>query len=153
VLGPRFPPEPTAIPEEIGLLEVNSQEQRHLNSEAIKAKLKGELAEEDFAALKQNIIEEIALIEGQLSALESERSTMDELIAQTQRELIDLPAAWNKSGLNERRELCSMLFPQGLVWSHSMGFLNSQNTSIMQDLRASWLDDTDDVKFGVPDGI
>jgi hypothetical protein len=31
--------------------------------------------------------------------------------------------------------------------------LNSQNTSIMQDLRASWLDDSDDVKFGVPDGI
>ncbi|MBZ5679890.1 MAG: hypothetical protein LAO24_07270 [Acidobacteriia bacterium] len=78
---------------------------------------------------------------------------MEELIAQTQRELIDLPAAWKKAGLNERRELCPMLFPQGLVWSRSMGFLNSQNTSIMQDLRASWLDDSDDVKFGVPDGI
>jgi len=108
-------------------LTIRLQEQRHLNSEAIKAKLKGELAEGDFAALKQNITEEIALIEGQLSALESERSTMEELIAQTQRELIDLPTAWAKAGLSERRELCSMLFPQGLVWSHSMGFLNSQN--------------------------
>jgi site-specific DNA recombinase len=134
-------------------LTVRLQDQKHLNSQAIKAKLGGELSAEDFAALKQNITEEIALIEGQLTALESERSTMEELIAQTQRELVDFPAAWKKAGLNERRELCSMLFPQGLVWSHSMGFLNSQNTSIVQDLRASWLDDSDDVKFGVPDGI
>ena len=46
-----------------------------------------------------------------------------------------------------------MLFPEGLAWSDSMGFLNSQNTSIMQDLSDS-LDDHDDlVKVGVPDGI
>jgi site-specific DNA recombinase len=134
-------------------LTIKLQEQKHLNSEAIKAKVKGELLAEDFDALKQSITEETARIEAALTALESERSTMEELIAQTQRELIDLPAAWAKAGLSERRELCSMLFPDGLVWSHSMGFLNSQNTSIMQDLCDSWLDDTDDVKFGVPDGI
>jgi hypothetical protein len=134
-------------------LNIRFQEQKHLNSQAIKAKLKGELSEEDFASLKQNITEETALIEQQLTALESERSTMEELITQTQRELIDLPAAWKRAGLSERRELCEMLFPSGLVWGHEWGFLNSKNTSIMQDLRASWLDDSDDVKFGVPDGI
>jgi hypothetical protein len=41
-------------------------------------------------------------------------------------------------------------FPDGFVWGHEWGSLNSKNTSIMQDLRASWLDDSDDVKFGVP---
>lgn len=131
-------------------LTIKLQEQRHLNSEA---KLKGELLAEDFDALKANITEETVRIEGALTALESERSTMEELIAQTQRELIDLPAAWAKAGLSERRELCSMLFPDGLVWSHSMGFLNSQNTSIMQDLADSLNDADDLVKFGVPDGI
>ena len=72
-------------------LTIKLQEQRHLNSEAIKAKLKGELLAEDFDALKVNITEEIRRIEAALTALESERSTMEELIAQTQRELIDLP--------------------------------------------------------------
>jgi len=134
-------------------LNIRLQEQKHLNSQAIKAKLKGELSAEDFADLKQNITEETARIENALTALESERSTMEELIAQTQRELIDLPAAWRKGGLRERRELCEMLFPDGLVWGHEWGFLNSKNTSIMQDLGASWLDENDDVKFGVPDGI
>jgi hypothetical protein len=75
---------------------------------------------------------------------------MEELIAQTQRELIDLPAAWRKGGLRERRELCEMLFPEGLVWGHEWGFLNSKNTSIMQDLCASLLDDSDDVKLVIP---
>jgi len=139
-------------------LNIRLQEQKHLNSEAIKAKaikakLKGELSTEDFAAFKENTNEEIARIENALTALESERSTMEELIAQTQRELIDLPAAWKQAGLSERRELCEMLFPNGLVWGHEWGFLNSKNTSIMQDLCASWLDESDDVKFGVPDGI
>jgi hypothetical protein len=131
-------------------LTIRLQEQKHLNFQAIKAKLKGDLTEEDFAALRQNITEETALIEKQLTALKSERSTIEELVAQTQRELVDLPAAWKTAGVSQRRKLCEMLFPDGLVWSHSMGFLNSPNTSIMQDLLASWLDDRDDVKFGVP---
>jgi hypothetical protein len=115
--------------------------------------LKGDLTEEDFTALKQNINEETALIQKQIIALESERSTMEELIAQTQRELVDLPAAWKKSGLNQRRELCEMIFPNGLVWSQSWGFLNPKNTSIMQDLCDFWKEKTSGVKVGVPNGI
>ena len=119
-------------------LKAKLEEQRCLNSQAIKAKLKGELLEEDFAALKLSITEETIFIQKQLQALESERSTMEELIAQTQSELIDLPSAWAKAGLSEeRRELFEMLFPEGLAWSDSMGFLNSQNMSIMQDLAES----------------
>jgi hypothetical protein len=63
-------------------LTIKLQEQKHLNSEAIKAKLKGELLAEDFDALKENIKQEIARIEDAITALESERSTMEELIAQ-----------------------------------------------------------------------
>ena len=134
-------------------LTIRLQEQKHLNSEAIKAKLRGELLAEDFDALKVNITEEIKRIEAAITALESERSTIEELIAQTQRQLIDLPAAWAKAGLIERRALCAKVFPTGLVWSHNMGFLNSQNTSVIQDICASLDDVDDDVKFGVPDGI
>ena len=68
-------------------LTIKLQEQKHLNSEAIKAKLKGELLAEDFEALKATITEEIKRIETAITALESERSTMEELISQTQREL------------------------------------------------------------------
>jgi site-specific DNA recombinase len=42
-------------------LTIRLQDQKHLNSQAIEAKLKGELTEEDFATVKQNITEETAL--------------------------------------------------------------------------------------------
>lgn len=134
-------------------LNIRLEDQKRLNSQAIKAKLQGELSEEDFAAVKQNITEEIAMIENALKALESECSTMEELIAQTQRELIDLPAAWKRAGLRERRELCEMLFPSGLVWGHEWGFLNSKNLSIMQDLCDFWTEKNSDVRFGGPTRI
>jgi hypothetical protein len=78
---------------------------------------------------------------------------MEELIAQTQRELMDLAAAWNKANLTQRRELCAMVFPDGLVWSKSWDFLNPQNKTIMQDLCTFWDETISGVKVGVPDGI
>jgi hypothetical protein len=108
-------------------LNIRLQDQKRLNSSAIKAKLRGELSAEDFDSLKASMAEDTTIIEQQLGALESERSTMEELLAQTERELIDLVAGWNKGGVNERRELCTSLFPDGLVWSHQWGFLNPQN--------------------------
>jgi site-specific DNA recombinase len=134
-------------------LTIRLQEQKRLNSTAIKAKLRGELSGEDFDALKVSIAEDTTLIEQQLSALESERSTMEELLAQTERELVDLVAAWNKAGVNQRRELCTGLFPDGLVWSHQWGFLNHQNVGLMQDLRAFMDNMASGVNVGVPDGI
>ena len=134
-------------------LNIRLQDQKRLNSAAIKAKLKGELTAEDFDSLKATITEEIASIEHQLSALESERSTMEELISQTERELVDLVAAWNKAGVIQQRELCNVLFPEGLVWSHEWGFLNRQNTKLMQDLRSFMEELASGVKIGVPDGI
>ena len=78
---------------------------------------------------------------------------MEELLAQTQRELLDLVAAWNKAGVNQRRELCTALFPDGLAWSHEWGFLNHHNIGLMQDLRAFFDEMVSGVKVGVPDGI
>ncbi len=134
-------------------LNIRLQEQKRLNSAAIKAKLRGELSGEDFDCLKASIAEDTKIIEQQLTALESERSTMEELLAQTERELIDLVGAWDKAGVNQRRELCTALFPDGLVWSHEWGFLNHQNKSLMQDLRAFMEQIASGDMFGVPDGI
>jgi hypothetical protein len=132
-------------------LNIRLQEQKRLNSTAIKAKLRGELSAEDFDALKASITEETTIIEQQLSALESERPTMEELLEQTKRELVDLVAAWSKSGVNQRRELCTALFPDGLAWSHQSGFLNHQNVGLMQDLRAFMDEMASGVMIGVPD--
>jgi hypothetical protein len=62
-----------SIRQESRALNLTMAEQKRLNSQAIRAKLIGELSSEDFEALKQNITDETKKIEIALSALESER--------------------------------------------------------------------------------
>jgi site-specific DNA recombinase len=142
-------------------LRIKREEIKRLNSAAIKAKLTGGLSDEDFDSIKATNAEEAAAIEKQLTALESEKNMMEELIEQSQRELVDLVNAWRKSGAVQKRELQTALFPDGLAWSHESGFLNSKNTGLMEELNeffqslenSSATLDSFVAKFGVPDGI
>ncbi|MFZ3264798.1 MAG: zinc ribbon domain-containing protein [Terriglobales bacterium] len=143
------------------VLRIRLGEITRLNSAAIKAKLTGQLTAEDFDSLKATNTEDAAKIEQQLTALESEKSMMQELIEQSQRELVDLVSAWRKAGISGRTELQNALFPDGLVWSHESGFLNSKNVGLMHawgeffqslgDSRTSLNDFF--ALFGVPGGI
>ena len=142
-------------------LKIRLEEIRRLNSAAIKAKLTGELTAEDFDLLKATNTTDAAGVEQQLSALESEKNMMQELIEQGQRELVDLVGAWRKAGITGRTELQNALFPDGLVWSHKGGFLNSKNVGLMHDWNEffqllgdprTMLNDFF-VLFGVPGGI
>src|SRR6266852_5527305 len=116
----------------------------------IKAKLKGELTEEDFDDVKQSIAEEITKIERELSALESEKSMMQELMEQSQKDMVDLVTAWRKANTSGKRELQIALFPDGLVWSHESGFLNSQNADLMQKIQTLVDSLEEDIKIGFP---
>jgi hypothetical protein len=86
---------------------------------------------------------------------------MQQLIEQSERELVDLVSAWTKASVTGKKELRSALFPDGLVWSHEWGFLNPKNVGLTQDLE-EWFQSFGDseaalqnflVKIGVPDGI
>ena len=137
------------------------EEIRRLNSSAIKAKLTGQLSAEDFDSLKVTNTTEAAEIEKQLTALESEKNMMQQLIEQSERELVDVVTAWRKASITGKKELQFALFPDGLVWGHETGFLNPKNVGLMQDLEECFQSATDSdsalenflVKVGVPDGI
>jgi hypothetical protein len=142
-------------------LNLRLTEQKRLNSEAIKAKVRGELSEEDFQSLKSEIVEEIRKIEDALKGLESERKTLTEITQQTKLEKVSFVNAWHNAGIQGKQELQEALFPDGLVWSHEMGFLNHQNKWLIEDLmpifqefsRSPMSIQNFAVKFGVPDGI
>lgn len=150
-----------AIKQESRTLNLRLTEQKRLNSEAIKAKLRGELSGEDFQSLKSEIAEESRKIEDALKALESERKTLAEMTQQTKLENVSFLNAWRNAGIQGKQELQKALFPDGLVWSHETGFLNHQNKWLIEDLlpifqefsRSPMSIEDFDVKFGVPDGI
>jgi DNA invertase Pin-like site-specific DNA recombinase len=149
------------IRQESRALSIRLSEQKRLNSQAIRAKLTGELSAEDFEELKQNITEERERIETELNALEQERKTLAEMSQQTKLENISFVATWRIAGIQGRLELQKALFPAGLVWNHETGFLNRKNEWLMEGLRQIFQSLTDPkiaaqrfiVRFGVPDGI
>jgi hypothetical protein len=58
--------------------------QRTLNQKAIMAKLNDKMSAEDFDTVKTTITEEVHRIESEISALDSERNTMEDFIKQAQ---------------------------------------------------------------------
>jgi hypothetical protein len=85
-------------------------DQKRLNSQAIKAKLTGELAPEDFEAVKESIAEETKKIQTALSVLESERKTLEEVSRQSKLEIISLVNTWRNATLEGKIELQKTLF-------------------------------------------
>jgi site-specific DNA recombinase len=103
-----------------------------LNRKAIAAKLRGELLEEDFQAVKAHLAETMAGINDQLKALDNERSTLEQLIVDAEHDIVNLANAWLKAGINERRELQNTLFPQGLRFSPDFLLFEPGNHTLMK---------------------
>ncbi len=140
--------------------EVTESERRQLNThladattlhrKAVEAFLAGKLSQADFDAVKLSTEKDKEAIAVRLKALESEQSTMESLIEQARREVMDLCKTWKEAGLKQRQELQRVVFPEGLVYSMERAFFAPRNHSIMQDLEeiySNWR------TVGVPDGI
>jgi len=125
-------------------------DQGTLNQRAIVAKLDGTLSPEDFNCLKKSITEESARIEAEIKALDSERSTMEDLLKDAKAQAVDLVGAWKGGNVNQRHELATSFFPDGLVFSHERVFFEPANTVLNEMF---WRFVTDLSNVGVPDGI
>jgi DNA invertase Pin-like site-specific DNA recombinase len=142
-------------------LTIRLNEQKRLNSQAIKAKLSGELSGKDFEAFKEEIAEKTEEIQRELNRLEQERKTLEELKQQQKLENYSFVETWRTAGIQVKLELQKALFPAGLVWSHETGFLNRKNKWLMEGLGQilQQLANPQEaarqmiVRFGVPDGI
>jgi hypothetical protein len=69
-------------------------DQDTLNQKAIIAKVDQEISTEDFETLKKTIVEQKIAIQNAISALDSERSTMEEMLKQANAQAVDLVTAW-----------------------------------------------------------
>jgi site-specific DNA recombinase len=109
-------------------------EQETLNRKAIAAKLTGDLSPEDFTAIKQSITETKEAIETQLKSLDSERCTIEDLMAEARVSVMNLAKTWLKAGIAERQELQRTLFPDGLRFSADFLFFEPRNHTLMQSV-------------------
>ena len=125
-------------------------DQMTLNQKAIVAKLNGQVTAEDFDTVKKAITEEIHRIKTEITALDSEQNTMEDLVKKAESQAVDLVGAWDKGNVNQRHELATAFFPDGLFYSHELTFFEPANLVIQQMVWRA-LENLDNV--GVPDGI
>jgi hypothetical protein len=85
---------------------------------------------EDFDAVKKNIQEELFKIEAEISALDLERSTMEELIQQAKVQAVNLREVWLTGNVNQRQQLARNFFPEGLYFSRKLKFFEPANYEI-----------------------
>jgi DNA invertase Pin-like site-specific DNA recombinase len=105
-------------------------DQDTLNRKAIEAKINGDISVADFKVMKDSISAESERIKEQISAVDSERSAMQDLIAQAQVQVIDLVAAWKGANVNQKQEMAKGLFDGSLLYSPEKKFFEPRNTVI-----------------------
>ncbi len=94
-------------------------------------KVNGELSAEDFAIAKDTITEQGEDAEAQMTALDAENSSMEALLQEQQNQIVDLVGAWQRGGAQQRQELISNLFPDGLRFSQETPFFEPGNVLLM----------------------
>jgi hypothetical protein len=105
-------------------LQNRLNENESLNLQAIKARVKGELSADDLEKFKMANDKSIADIEEQLNSLKVEQFTMEQLIANARRDIVNLAKTWLKADIARRQEIQTALFQR--VWCSLLisSFLN-----------------------------
>ena len=75
---------------------------------------------------------------------------MEEMLKQAQAQAVDLVGAWENGNVNQRQELAKSFFPEGLVFSHEVGFFEPANT-VITEMLIQFIESVGNI--GVPGGI
>ena len=117
------------------VLSTRLSDAKTLNQKLILQKVNGELSAEDFAAAKETVTQQIADAESQLNALDAETVTVEGLIAEAQRDFVDLVKTWKNGSVQQRQELAFSLYPEGLRYSPETKYFEPHNVWLMNSLQ------------------
>ena len=73
---------------------------------------------EDIEIVKKSVTEEMDRIQAQIARLDSEESTMLDLIGQSNPQVLNFVDAWRNAGIRQKQELQWAVFPDGLTYSY-----------------------------------
>ena len=121
-----------------------------LKTELLRAKLRGEVSQVDYALGNSEFDEEIANIKQQLETVRSRHRTLDAFLRFSKLMLVDIASAWRRAPIEQRVSVQNFLFHDGIAYTEETKFLNTAKPTLFQQLRelASF-----DGRIGVPDGI
>ena len=131
-------------------LTARLEEQKKLKAELLRARLRGDVSQADYAQTTVEFDEEIAGVSRQLHALRSQRGTLDAFLRFSKLMLVDISAAWERGDAEQKLRVQNFLFQDGVAYDRDQKFLNTTNPTLFQQLRSLTHPET---SVGVPDGI
>jgi len=131
-------------------LTARLEEQKKLKAELLRARLRGEVNQADYAQANADFDDDIANITQELHAVRSQRGTLDAFLRFAKLMLVDVAAAWQRADAEQRLRVQNFLFQGGVAYHRNQKFLNTPNPTLFQQLRG--LTRCESV-VGVPDGI
>jgi hypothetical protein len=138
------------IADDARVLSRRMSEQTTLNRRLIESKLTGEIDAGDYKIMREGVDAEIQRIQQEENALDSEASTMQELIEQQDREPLNFGEVWRRASFHHKIEMQKVFYPEGLVYSAERGYFEPANRRLFLQLEALF---ADELNIGVPDGI
>ncbi len=131
-------------------LTARLEEQKKLKAELLRARLRGEVSQADYAQANVDFDDEIEVVTQQIHALRSQRGTLDDFLRFSKLMLVDVSAAWQQADAEQRLRVQNFLFRDGVAYHQQQKFLNTTNPTLFQQLNSLT---HPEIAVGVPGGI
>jgi site-specific DNA recombinase len=118
-------------------LKARLEEKKQLRRALRDAMLRGTITAEQFKEGDAEFGGEIAVIEQEVMALDSQRDTLDAFMQFAQIHLTDIAGAWEIAAPEQRQRVQNLLFKDGLLYSPEHGILNHSKSSLFSVLEAT----------------
>ena len=115
-------------------LSTRLQEQKRLKSELLRAKLRGEVSQDDYQQANGEFAREIADLERQLREIGAASTSADAFMQFCELSLADLAGLWQRASDGQKRRVQTLLFKTTLAYSSITKSLNPGNTSLFRML-------------------
>src|SRR6185312_4071175 len=113
------------------------EEQKRMKSELLKSKLRGEVTQADYAAANAEFTAEIASIEEQMQASQSNSVSADGFVTFGKLVSADIASVWERADAEDRVGVQNLLFGGQIRYSAETGnfeHLNSSLFSVLADM-------------------
>jgi site-specific DNA recombinase len=118
-------------------LRAQLKDQQGLQEKLVAAYLRGDKAIIPvFERMNRKFEEEIAGLENQITEVNLEKATFEQLLAFSKAMLADISTAWAIAGVDQKQKVQNVLFPEGLKYHPQKGILNSDNDCLFSQLEA-----------------
>jgi site-specific DNA recombinase len=119
---------------EVRLLEGRLAGQKRRKRKLLDSMLDGKISDATYKEAEVEFCVEIAVLEKELRALDSQQMTQDAFLRFVNLHMVDVAGAWQLATVEQKHRVQNLLFEGGLFYSEKAGILNRSNSCLFSTL-------------------